>query len=573
MTPADLIKAFETLADAPEGVARLRELVLQLALRGKLVSQDPDDEPASVLLKNVTDLRARLAKKKEVKKPKKLPPVSDDEVSFSLPTGWSWARLDGIAALINGDRGKNYPSKAHYVDEGLPFINAGHLRDGQVDHSEMNFISQERFDLLRSGKVQAGDLLYCLRGSLGKAAVVSGFNCGAIASSLLIIRLIGDLNPRFMFFVLVSSYGGDLVRKYDNGSAQPNLSAGNVAKYAVPIPPLAEQHRIVARVDELMGLLNRLEAAREARDTTRAAARDAALAELREADTPEDVEVAWGRFAERMDDLLTDPADVEPLRQTVLQLAVRGRLVPQDPNDEPASVLLKRIAEEKVRLAKAKKIKKPKEQKPLAGDALPFELPSGWCAVPFGMVFYEIFTGPFGTSLKKAEYITGGTPVINPQNMKNGGILPTEDTCVGDSTLKRLSGFRVSTGDLVVARRGEMGRCAAVTEREDGWLCGTGSLVLRPPPEIDTEFTARFLCSPWTVERLGGDSVGATMKNLNQRIMVNLPFGLPPLEEQHRIVAKVDELMALIDRLAERLTATQETQAAFAAAAVHHLDA
>ncbi|MCK6519744.1 restriction endonuclease subunit S [Myxococcota bacterium] len=150
--------------------------------------------------------------------------------------------------------------------------------------------------------------------------------------------------------------------------------------------------------------------------------------------------------------------------------------------------------------------------------------------------------------------------------------MPTEDTCVGPETLIRLHNFMVSERDIVVARRGEMGRCAVVTAREAGWLCGTGSLVLCPPNEVDPRFVTMFLGSPWTVDRLGGDSVGSTMKNLNQKIMANLPFGLPPLAEQHRIVAKVDTLMALCDTLEARLTAARDAQAAFAAAAVHHLD-
>ena len=206
-------------------------------------------------------------------------------------------------------------------------------------------------------------------------------------------------------------------------------------------------------------------------------------------------------------------------------------------------------------------------------DEVPCEVPEGWTLVPFGEVFVDIFTGPFGTALKASEYIRGATPVINPQNMRDGAIVPTDDTCVGPETICRLSTFVVYERDIVVARRGEMGRCAVVSPRESGWLCGTGSLVLRSPKEIVPQYVALFLRSPSTVMRLTDASVGSTMSNLNQRIMVNPPFGFPPLPEQHRIVTKVDALMTLCDALEARLAAAREAQAVFAAAAVHHLDA
>jgi len=272
------------------------------------------------------------------------------------------------------------------------------------------------------------------------------------------------------------------------------------------------------------------------------------------------------------DTLAEAPDGIARLRELVRQLAVSGKLVAQDPKDEPASVLLERIAAEKARIAEGRRIRKLDPLRPLSQNAVPFGVPRGWCAMRFGEVFLDIFTGPFGTSLKRSEYISPGTPVINPQNLKDGGISPTASTCVGNATLQRLANFRVVTRDLVVARRGEMGRCAAVTGRENGWLCGTGSLVLRPPFDVDTQFAALFLRCPGTVARLAGDAVGATMFNLNQRIMVNLPFGLPPLAEQHRIVARVDELMGLLDRLEAAQMAVRGTHAAFAAAAVHHLD-
>jgi type I restriction enzyme, S subunit len=167
------------------------------------------------------------------------------------PMGWEVRDLGHIAKFINGDRGKNYPSKTDFVDAGIPFINAGHLRDGKVDFDDMNYITQGSYDRLGSGKAVPGDILYCLRGSLGKAAISRRKGCAAIASSLVIIRPCDELCVEYLFEYLVSPFGREEIRKFDNGSSQPNLSATSVKKYRVLIPPIVLQHRFAAIVESV----------------------------------------------------------------------------------------------------------------------------------------------------------------------------------------------------------------------------------------------------------------------------------------------------------------------------------
>jgi type I restriction enzyme S subunit len=167
-----------------------------------------------------------------------------------LPEGWKSVRLGTVGTLINGDRGKNYPSQKDFVDDGIPFINAGHIQNGEIDCSSMNFISRERFNLLGSGKVKPNDILYCLRGSLGKTAVVQDIAEGAIASSLVIIRPSEEITTDYLYRFLASPLGQAEVFKYDNGSSQPNLSAKSVKEYELPLPPLSEQRRIAAILDK-----------------------------------------------------------------------------------------------------------------------------------------------------------------------------------------------------------------------------------------------------------------------------------------------------------------------------------
>ena len=252
----------------------------------------------------------------------------------------------------------------------------------------------------------------------------------------------------------------------------------------------------------------------------------------------------------RLYDRISDADDAIPrLRRFVLDLAVRGKLVEQDAGDETAAELLKRIAKEKARLVKAGEIPPAKAfDLPTAND-LAFPVPRHWHPVFVATILNELQTGPFGSSLHQSDYRLGGIPVINPASLQNEQIVPIDKMAVDEKTLERLASFKLRSGDIVMARRGEMGRCAIVTETEAGWLCGTGSLILRPSALIYAQFLVLVIGSPFGREYLGNSSVGATMQNLNQAILLNLAFGLPPLAEQHRIVAKVDELMALCDRL------------------------
>lgn len=182
--------------------------------------------------------------------------VPMEEQPYKIPENWCWVRLLTVANLYNGDRGKNYPSKKDYQITGIPFINAGALVDGQLEPKEFNYISEEKYNALSAGKIQCGDILYCLRGSLGKSAIVEIEGNGAISSSLCILRCTKAIDNRFLFFLLNS----DIIKKQqnsaENGSAQPNLSAASVIKYMVPLPSILEQQRIVDRIESIFAKLD-----------------------------------------------------------------------------------------------------------------------------------------------------------------------------------------------------------------------------------------------------------------------------------------------------------------------------
>lgn len=158
-------------------------------------------------------------------------------------------------------------------------------------------------------------------------------------------------------------------------------------------------------------------------------------------------------------------------------------------------------------------------------------------------------TGPFGSMLHKADYIENGIPLVNPANIVNGAIIPSSKMMVSEETRTRLSSYILHNGMIVMGRRGEMGRCAVITEKEDGWLCGTGSFFMEPAVCLFVEYLSKFFSTPYAKQYLGGESVGTTMSNLNHAILSKMPIPLPPLAEQKRIVAQLEELLPLCERL------------------------
>jgi type I restriction enzyme S subunit len=251
---------------------------------------------------------------------------------------------------------------------------------------------------------------------------------------------------------------------------------------------------------------------------------------------------------------------IKKLRELILTLAMQGRLVPQDVNDAPASQLLKEIAAEKKRLVKEGKIRAQKQLGIITEDEKGFELPDGWAWSRFADFALDVSTGPFGSLIHQSDYVSDGIPLVNPSHMIDGRIVPDQSVSLPMETAKGLNSYRLNNGDMVMARRGEVGRVALVTEVEDGWLCGTGSFVLRFTPQVSRAFVCTLFKCASVRSYLAGAAVGTTMVNLNHGILLKMPIAVPPLPEQHRIVAKIDQLMVLCDTLEQRIDAATSKQ-------------
>ena len=547
MSPKRLLAHFDRVADAPDVAPHLRRFVLDLAVRGKLVEQNLADEHASILLKRIAAEKARLVKAGEIKPQRMGKSRVSPPARFNLPINWAWTDLQAVCiSVTDGDHLP--PPKAK---EGVPFLVISNVRTQTINYQSGRWVPHSYYEALDPNRrPRPGDVLYTLVGSFGIPVEVLDEKEFCVQRHIGIIRPTQQISNSFLARIMGSKFIFDQAVTSATGIAQKTVPLSGLRSFLIPLPPLAEQRCIVAKVNELMALCDRLEVTRIARENTRDRLTEASYSRLSVPDADNVTSRSLARSVVDSLPVLTARADqIKRLRQTILNLAVRGKLVEQDPADEPASNQLKRIGTEKSRLMKAGKRRSRNSTGPGVPDGIGFDLPSGWSIARFSDVLIQLQTGPFGSSLHKSDYEVGGTPVINPASIQDGKIVPTERMAVGDNTLERLSRFKLQAGDIVMGRRGEMGRCAVVSEHQDGWLCGTGSLIFRLPEDICPKYLAMLIGSPYVREYLARFAVGATMRNLNQAILSRMSIAVPPIAEQQRIVAKVDELIVLCDWL------------------------
>ena len=427
-----------------------------------------------------------------------------DEIPFEIPESWEWCRISNLFQLINGDRGKNYPSKEKLHESGeIPFISAINMQNGTVNKSNLLYVDKEQYDKLNSGKLFQNDLVVCIRGSLGKFCIYP-FDIGAIASSLVILRRFGEINNDFLALYIQSPLFFDEIRKYDNGTAQPNLSAKDLSDFFLPIPPLSEQKRIVAKIEELLPYIER-----------------------------------YGKAEEHLTALNT--TFPEALKKSILQEAVQGKLVPQNPDDEPASVLLERIRAEKQELIKAGKIKKDKPLAPITEEEIPFEIPDNWCWCRLG----EIGETNIGLTYQPSDITdSSGVLVLRSSNIQNGQMDYNDNVYVSCDIPERAL---IHKGDILIcARNGSralVGKCALVDK--DGMAFGAFMAKFNSPYN---QYIKVFLDSPLFRQQLEGVKT-ETINQITQDVLKKQLIPFPPLAEQKRIVAKIEEIMPIISTI------------------------
>jgi type I restriction enzyme S subunit len=558
------VRRIDLLATAPHSVAKLRELILSLAVRGKLVDQRPGDEPASVLTRRFKEEKAKLIAAGEIKREKSRSTITDDELPYELPQGWQWIRLGELLTKI-GAGSTPRGGREVYTSTGVKFLRSQNVWNNGLSLNGVAHIPKAVHERMSGTKVVAGDLLFNITGaSIGRCALVpDDFDEANVSQHVTIIRVVLAQIRQFLHLVLISPHVQQTVMDVQVGVSREGLSIGKLGQFVVPLPPLAEQARIVARVEELMQLCDALEAHGRLQDEQHARLVATLFDALAASESADALAENWKRIATHFDLLLDRPEAVDTLEQTLLQLAVRGLLVPRDPSDEPARELLARIQKRADRIGTTEK--RREQLQPLdAIDAPLVEAPSGWLWVTFDRTWESSFYGP---RFAAGDYVErGGIPTVRTTDMSGGRIVLKDAPCVSVPESKRKL-YLVRKGDLLVTRSGSIGVMALFDLDVDA-IPSAYLIRLRFNEVVTPTFAHLFLTSPTGRDLLGLSTTSVGVPNVSASKMARFPMLLPPLAEQHRIVTRVEQLRRLCANLRERLQQSRTTQSHLADALV-----
>jgi type I restriction enzyme S subunit len=515
------------------GIKRLRGLIMDLAIRGLLVPQDPSDEP--VVVRGDIDL---------------FKDESGTEVPFHIPSNWKWKQLDQLTTINGGFafKSRDYTEEGTRVVRISDFDEHGFKNDKIVRHSFSPEI--DKFSL------RDGDILMAMTGgTVGKSLLVRTLPEPMIVNQrVATIRAGAKTEARYINILIQSELTQKVIHKAKN-STNDNISMRDIKGFYLPLPPLAEQHRIVAKVDELMALCDQLELRQEDSLQTHQTLVKTLLGALTSASDPGQFSSAWKMIESNFDTLFTTERSIDELKQTILQLAVMGKLVPQDPNDEPASELLKKIAAEKSQLIDAGKIRKTKKLPTIGEDEIPYRLPEAWSWNRLNEIISILGDGIHGTP----EYDPNGQYYfINGNNLSDGKIEIKPETKKVSEQEYKLHKKPLDETTVLVSINGTIGRVAFYCNEKV--MLGKSACYFNLLGSISLNYSKIVIQTAYFLEYAFRNATGSTIKNVSLKTMRELPFPLPPLAEQHRIVAKVDELMALCDRLKAGLQTAQTTQ-------------
>lgn len=483
---------------------QLRASILQQAMEGKLVKQDPNDEPASILLEKITKEKARLIKEKKIKRTKKLPEITDDEKPFDIPGSWEWVRLGEIGAITSGGTPKT-TEKSYWEKAKIPWITPA-VMSSQINgivfqNTEIKYINKNGLEHSSAQLIPAYSIVVSSRAPIGYVNIVpyeytTNQGCKSVTT-------FSNVNKEFIYYTI--KYSVPDMYKRASGTTFKEISGTKFGQTIIPLPPLAEQKRIVAKIDQIMPLVD--------------------------------------EYAEAYDKLKKlDDGFNDKLKQSLLQYAMEGKLVKQDPNDEPASVLLEKIAEEKARLIREKKIKRTKKLPEITDDEKPFEIPDSWEWIRLG----NLVRFTLGKTPKRSmpEYWESGTiPWVSISDLNNATLKQTKEH-ITPKAYSEVFGETISTaGTMLMSFKLTIGKVSIL-----GIDAVHNEAIISIYPYIDANKIIRdylYKVLPF-ISQHGDFNTAIKGKTLNKKSLSNLLIPLPPLAEQKRIVAKLDQLMSIM---------------------------
>lgn len=546
---------FEFLAEAPNGVQKLRELILQLAVQGKLVPQDPSDESALGLLDKIQFSKGQLINDKNIRKSEVVSSIQKKFLPYELPNAWEWAYLEQISNVIH----YGYTASANPNIKDVRLLRITDIQNNRVNWESVPGCEIDK-NQLKNYQLNNGDLLVARTGgTIGKSYLVENLSVCAVFASYL-IRVIPNflLVPNYLKLFFESGFYWQQLYAKSMGTGQPNVNGTSLKSLIIPIPPSSEQHRIVSKVNQLMSLCDELEERQQKKRETRVLLNTVAINQLLTAREPDTFAKHWQRICNNFDLLYSAPENIGKLRQAILQLAVMGKLVPQDSSDEPAAVLLDKIRFEKELLVKDNKLTNLQKLLPLTSDECLYEIPQNWSWVRL----QEILTfGPRnGYSPKPVDY---------PTNVKS---LTLSATTSGnfksnffkyiDEKIELNSHLWLKEGDILIQRANTLeyvGISAIYKGLHYEYIYPDLIMKICVSELIETSYIYHVINNEYSRKFLRARATGTSsnMPKINQNTVNSLPIPLPPITEQKRIVAKVDQLMNICNELEVKLLQSQ----------------
>ena len=536
------------------GIKKLRELILELAVRGKLVPQDPNDEPASELLKRIAAEKAELVKQGKIKKQKPLPEISEEEKPFELPDGWEWVTFSHLGYFFGGKT----PSKMkdEYWGGTIPWVTPKDMKTNLIVDSEDKVTPLALEDGLT--KVSPGSILFVARSGILRRifpVAITSIECTVNQDIKVLSPFFSDIS--YYILLMMNGFERYIIENLTKtGTTVESLLFEDFISHPFMIPPFAEQNRILSTVKKLMSLCDQLEQQSLTTLDAHQQLVETLLGTLTDSQNAEELAENWARISEHFDTLFTTEASVDALKQTILQLAVMGKLVPQDPNDEPASELLKRIAQEKAQLVKEGKIKKQKPLPPISDEEKPFELPEGWEWCRLNDISSKITDGDHKTPPRIAE----GYKLLSAKNIRDGYL--DYNNCDYISAIdyeKSRERCLPEKGDLlIVSVGGTIGRSSLIKDCSDFAL--VRSVAIIKPLLIEPEYLKLAMDSKLLQSMIHSHKRGGAQPCLYLGEISKFLFPTPPLAEQRNIVNKVSILMEKCRFLFLGLQSAQQTQ-------------
>jgi type I restriction enzyme S subunit len=550
MNPAQLLSYFDRISDAPEAIPRLRRFILDLAVRGKLVEADPNDEPAGDLLARCQLEKLLLVRTGKIRTPRPVPANDDQAELFSIPPRWVWCRLSDVGVIVAGGT----PPSADQDNFTTGGSGIAWLTPADLGRHRGLYVSYGARDLTPQGLhsssatlMPKGSVLFTSRAPIGYTAIAAN-EMSTNQGFKSVVPFLAGCN---LYIAVYFRAFGKWIDSKASGTTFREVSGKTVAALPFPLPPLVEQHRIVAKVDELMALCDRLEAVRLDRESRRDRVTAASLYRLNQ---PTDVATfrEYANFYLRhLARVATRPDQVPALRQTILSLAVRGQLVPQDSSAESTKRIFQRSDSS------------GSDAESLASMALP----TGWRIAPLAEITAAIVDCPHSTP----KWTDFGKFCVRTNQFRPGLLDLTGVRFVSEATYtERIERLRPTVDDILYSREGGILGVACRVPPNIELCLGQRMMLIRAGDAVAPPFLEMVLNSPFITEIARSKTTGGAAPRVNVATVKAYPIPVPPMSEQHRIVAKVKELMALCDGLEDQLTTAQTASRRLLEAVLHH---